>query len=151
VPSGDKWVHEIKFDGYRLQLHKKQNDIWAHTRRGYDWTKRFDKLVSAMWQLQAFDVVLDGEVIVPTAIGHSDFGALESDLGAGRSDRFVYYAFDLLYIAGHDLRRCKLIDRKRVLEEFEGERADCSPIMPEGGSSSALVPWTSKASCPSAP
>jgi bifunctional non-homologous end joining protein LigD len=135
VPSGAKWIHEIKFDGYRLQLHKRQNDIRAYTRRGHDWTGRFDSLVSAMWKLQAFDVVIDGEVIVPTKTGHSDFGALESDLGAGRSDRFIYYAFDVLHIHGHDLRRCALIDRKRVLEELlRGERGPIvlSEHLPQG-------------------
>jgi bifunctional non-homologous end joining protein LigD len=89
-----------------------------------------------MWRLQAFDVVIDGEVIVPTATGHSDFGALENDLGAGRSDRFICYAFDILYIAGHDLRRCKLIDRKRVLEELlRGENGPIvlSDHLSEGG------------------
>jgi bifunctional non-homologous end joining protein LigD len=118
VPSGGNWVHEIKFDGYRLQLHKQQNDIRAYTRRGHDWTDRFSSLVSDLYQLQVYDVVLDGEVIVPTDTGQSDFGALESDLGAGRIDRFVYFAFDALFIHGYDLRRCKLVDRKRVLEEL---------------------------------
>jgi len=136
VPSGAKWIHEIKFDGYRIQLHKKANDIRAYSRRGHDWTRRFDSLVSAMWRLQVFDVVLDGEVIVPTETGHSDFGALVKDLGAGRSDRFIYYAFDVLYIHGHDLRRCALTDRKRVLEELL--RGETGPIvfsehLPEGG------------------
>src|SRR4051812_25821583 len=106
VPSGSKWIHEIKFDGYRVQLHKRDNDIRVYTRRGHDWTDRFKNLVNPLWQLQVFNVVLDGEVIVPTASGHSDFGALESDLGARRSDRLIYYAFDILYINGHDLRRC---------------------------------------------
>ncbi len=69
VPTGAKWIYEIKFDGYRTQLHKKQNDIRAFSRRGHDWTKRFDSLVSAMWKLQVHDVVLDGEVIVATETG----------------------------------------------------------------------------------
>lgn len=136
VPSGARWVHEIKFDGYRLQLHKHENDIRAYTRRGYDWTKRFSSLVNAMWKLQALDVVLDGEVIVPTESGHSDFGALERDLGSGRSDRFIFYAFDVLYIGSHDLRRCALSDRKRVLAELL--RDEKGPIvisehLPDGG------------------
>src|SRR5687767_12871557 len=65
IPSGAKWIHEIKFDGYRIQLHKKQNDIRAFSRRGHNWTDRFDSLVSALWRVQVHDVVLDGEVIVP--------------------------------------------------------------------------------------
>lgn len=137
VPSGSNWAHEIKFDGYRLQLHKQQNDIRAFTRRGHDWTERFSSLVAALYRLEVYDVVLDGEVIVPTETGHSDFGALESDLGAGRSDRLIYFAFDVLHIHGYDLRRCKLADRKRVLEELL--RAATGPIrysehLPDGGS-----------------
>ena len=108
--------HEIKFDGYRLQLHKNENDIRFYTRRGYDWTKRFSSLVTAAWYLPATHLILDGEVIVPTEEGRSDFGALEVDLGAGTSDRFIYYAFDLLHINGLSLRDCALEDRKKALE-----------------------------------
>jgi len=136
VPTGEKWVHEIKFDGYRLQLHKHENDICAYTRRGRDWTKRFSSLVSAMWKLQVFDVVLDGEVIVPTETGHSDFGALESDLGSGRSHRFIFYAFDVLHIGSHDLRRCPLAERKRVLQELLRDEKGpivISETLPDGG------------------
>jgi bifunctional non-homologous end joining protein LigD len=116
IPTGDDWLHEIKFDGYRLQLHKKNLDIRAFTRRGYDWSRRFGSLREAAWFLNCETCVIDGEVIVPTATGHSDFGALEDDLGKGRSDRFVFYVFDLLYLDGLDLRSCCLDDRKRVLE-----------------------------------
>jgi bifunctional non-homologous end joining protein LigD len=75
VPSGDQWLHEIKFDGYRLQLHKRENDIRFFTRRGYDWTKRFSSLIQSAWYLAATHLILDGEVIVPSESGHSDFGA----------------------------------------------------------------------------
>ena len=114
-----------------------QNEISAFTRRGYDWTARFSSLVAALYRIEVFDVVLDGEVIVPTGTGHSDFGALESDLGAGRSDRFIFYAFDVLHIHGYDLRRCSQRDRKRVLDELL--RDSRGPIvisehLPESGS-----------------
>ncbi len=125
VPSGERWIHEIKFDGYRLQLHKNENDIHFFTRRGHDWTRRFSSLVTAAWHLPARKVILDGEVIVPTETGHSDFGALETDLGAGRSDRFIYYVFDILYIDGLGLSRCSLSDRKRVLLELLADQSGC--------------------------
>jgi bifunctional non-homologous end joining protein LigD len=118
VPSGDQWLHEIKFDGYRLQLHKRENDIRFYTRRGNDWTKRFSSLIHSAWYLPATQLILDGEVIVPTETGHSDFGSLEDDLGAGRSDRFVYFVFDILHINGISLRDCVLVDRKLVLIEL---------------------------------
>jgi len=110
VPSGTNWIHEIKFDGYRLQLHKNENDIRFYTRRGYDWTKRFSSLVTAAWYLPATHLILDGEVTVPTEEGRSDFGALEAALGSGTSD------FDLLHINGLSLRDCALEDRKKVLD-----------------------------------
>jgi bifunctional non-homologous end joining protein LigD len=123
VPSGERWIHEIKFDGYRIQLHRRENDTRFYTRRGHDWTRRFSSLVAAAGALPNFPVVLDGEVIVPTDSGHSDFGALESDLGAGRSDRFIYYVFDILHIGAFSLRGCKLSDRKAVLAELlEGQK-----------------------------
>jgi bifunctional non-homologous end joining protein LigD len=118
TPSGDPWLHEIKFDGYRLQLRKADSDVRLLTRRGYDWTKKFPSLVDAAWYLPASHLILDGEVIVPTKEGHSDFGALEADLGAGRSDRFVYFAFDILHINSTALGDCALIDRKSVLVEL---------------------------------
>lgn len=118
VPDTDQWIHEIKFDGYRLQLHKQNNDVRFYTRRGYDWTNRFEGLANAAWLLPADQVILDGEVIVPTRAGHSDFGALEEDLGSGRSDRFVFFAFDALFIGSRLLTGCALADRKLVLAEL---------------------------------
>jgi bifunctional non-homologous end joining protein LigD len=107
IPNGDGWLHEIKFDGYRLQLHKNDLDVRLFTRRGYDWTNRFSSLREAAWYLNCERCILDGEVIVPTDEGLSDFGALEADLGKGRSDRFVFYVFDIPYFDGVDLRGCR--------------------------------------------
>jgi bifunctional non-homologous end joining protein LigD len=118
VPSGNQWLHEIKFDGYRLQLRKRENDIRFYTRRGYDWTQSFSSLIQSAWYLPATHLILDGEVIVPAKSGHSDFSSLAEDLGAGRSDRFVYFVFDILHINGISLRDCALVDRKSVLIEL---------------------------------
>ena len=116
TPQSDpSWVHEIKFDGYRLQVHLQEGQAGFFTRRGYDWTPRFKSLQEPFWNLNATSAVIDGEVVVLTDEGLSDFGALEDDLGAGRSDRLVYFAFDLLYLDGFDLRRAHLIDRKNLL------------------------------------
>ena len=116
--SGDPWVHEIKYDGYRLQLHVREGNIRLFTRRGYDWTPRFELIAEAAWHLKTYGAVIDGEVIVQTDDGRSDFHELERDLGAGRSDRFIYYGFDLLYLDGLDLREATLLDRKEVLAEL---------------------------------
>jgi bifunctional non-homologous end joining protein LigD len=115
-PSTGQWVHEIKFDGYRLQLHVRQQQATLYTRRGHDWTDRFQSIAAAAWWLETSAAVLDGEVVVQGADGITDFGALEADLGEGRDDRFVFFAFDLLYLDGFDLRRVPLLERKRVLK-----------------------------------
>jgi bifunctional non-homologous end joining protein LigD len=119
-PAGDNWVHEIKFDGYRLQAHLREGNTTFYTRRGYDWTSRFKSLQAAFWDLAADRAVIDGEVVVQTPEGLSDFGALEDELGAGRSERFVFFAFDLLYLNSWDLRACALTDRKRALKALIG-------------------------------
>jgi bifunctional non-homologous end joining protein LigD len=119
-PKADNWVHEIKFDGYRLQIHKRAGQINCYTRRGHDWTKKFGVLIEPVWNLDADQLVLDGEVIFPAEDGLSDFGALESDLAKGGGNRLVFYAFDLLHLDGFDLRRCALLDRKKALAGLIG-------------------------------
>jgi bifunctional non-homologous end joining protein LigD len=120
--GGDQWVHEIKFDGYRLQIHKQEAAVRCFTRRGYDWSDRFPTLVQALWPLKTHAAILDGEVVALTLDGIADFGALESYVSTKKPDRnarnVLYYAFDLLYLDGLDLRNVTLIDRKRVLKEF---------------------------------
>ncbi|MDE1992639.1 MAG: DNA ligase D [Rhizobiaceae bacterium] len=116
-PAGERWIHEIKFDGYRLQVHIYAGKIKLITRNGLDWTAKFGKeIVSAFKELQLETAVIDGELVVETATGASDFSALQADLSEGRSERFVFYAFDLLYLDGYDLRRASLLERKAVLE-----------------------------------
>src|SRR4051794_11992407 len=117
TPAGEQWVHEIKFDGYRVQLHKRDSGTKAFTRRGYDWSDRFRSIVTAAGELVTHGAILDGEVIVPTPEGRSDFAALENELAKKTgSERLIYYAFDLLHLEVFDLRGCALLDRKRVLQ-----------------------------------
>ena len=81
-PSGDNWVHEIKYDGYRLQLHIQEGSIRLFTRRGYDWTGRFESLVEAAWQLKAYRAIIDGEVIsIKRAVGTGE--AIEPSAPSG--------------------------------------------------------------------
>jgi bifunctional non-homologous end joining protein LigD len=118
-PSGSKWVHEVKFDGYRAQVHlRRREGPRVYTRSGYDWTSRFAPLAAAIAQLPADELVLDGEAVVPDARGVPDFALLHADLAAGRTDRLQYFAFDLLYQDGFDLRPAALIVRKRRLAEL---------------------------------
>jgi bifunctional non-homologous end joining protein LigD len=118
APSGGRWVHEIKFDGYRAQAHLRQGRPAIYTRRGYDWTRRFQPIADALATLPADDLIMDGEAVVADSRGVPDFGLLHADIAAGRKDRLLYYAFDLLYLDGADLRAVQLAERKRVLLEL---------------------------------
>lgn len=121
APSGDRWLHEIKFDGYRLQARIEPGRVKLLTRSGLDWTKKFGKaVIAALQDLPIGTAILDGELVVESGSGASDFSALQSDLSEGRGDRFVYYAFDLLFLDGHDLRLLPLIERKALLEKLIG-------------------------------
>ena len=113
APHGAGWVHEIKFDGYRLQAQIRGGKAKLLTRSGQDWTGRFGaELSGALTALPAKTAILDGELVVEGAGGASDFSALQADLSANRTDRFRYYLFDLLYLDGEDLRAEPLVARK---------------------------------------
>src|SRR5258707_1221390 len=102
VPSGARWIHEIKFDGYRVQVHLRDAVVKVFTRRGNDWTNRFRKIASDAWHINAGSAIIDGEVVVPAADGTTDFSVLQNEL-KGRSNKIVLVAFDLLYLNGSDL------------------------------------------------
>ena len=114
-PRGEKWLHEIKYDGYRFQLHLKDGQPRFFTRRGNDWSNRVNSLVRASGAIASYGCIIDGEVVVPLENGGTDFGALESELKQSGSDRIAFYAFDLLYLDGMDLRRAALEHRKEIL------------------------------------
>lgn len=120
VPSGERWIHEIKFDGYRTQARIDAKEVKLLTRNGLDWAKRFASVAKSLAKLGLASALLDGEIVVEDTAGISHFPSLQADLEAGRQDRFVYYVFDLLYLEGYDLRGAALIDRKELLREILG-------------------------------
>jgi bifunctional non-homologous end joining protein LigD len=91
VPSGSRWIHEIKFDGYRVQVHLANEAVRIFTRRGHDWTHRFKKVSHEAWQIKAASAVLDGEIVVPAADGTTDFSVLQNEL-KGQSTKIVLAA-----------------------------------------------------------
>ena len=117
VPGGARWLHEIKFDGYRVQLHIHDGQVKVFTRRGNDWTKRFRKIAADPSGIAIGSTIIDGEVVVPSANGVSDFSVLQNEL-KGRSTKIVLVAFDLLYLNGHDLRKLPLTVRKAELRRI---------------------------------
>ncbi|QGM46545.1 DNA ligase D [Methylocystis heyeri] len=124
APSGGRWFHEIKFDGYRIQARIEAGRVRLLTRRGLDWSARFGKrIVDALGALELRSALIDGEIVVENAAGASDFSALQTDLSEGRGDRFRFYAFDLLYLDGFDLRSCALKHRRELLRKIVPEGA----------------------------
>jgi bifunctional non-homologous end joining protein LigD len=117
VPAGGRWIHEIKFDGYRVQVHLRDAAVTVFTRRGNDWTNRFKKIAVDAWHVNAGSAIIDGEVVVPAADGSTDFSVLQNEL-KGKSTKIVLVAFDLLYLNGYDLRKIPLIERKAMLKKL---------------------------------
>ena len=117
VPSGARWIHEIKFDGYRVQVHLANEAVKVLTRRGHDWTHRFKKVAADAWHIKAAAATGDAEVVVPAADGTAHFSVLQNEL-KGRSTNIVLVAFDLLYLNGRDLRKLPLFQRKTELKKI---------------------------------
>lgn len=128
IPSGAQWVHEFKFDGYRLQAHKKKGVARLYTRGGHEWTHKFRHIAQEVQRLPAENLIIDGEIVSATKTGLADFSGLQADLAAGDQSRMVFYAFDILYLDGFDLRDAPLIARKDLLASFLAE-ADVSRIL----------------------
>jgi bifunctional non-homologous end joining protein LigD len=120
VPDGDEWLHEIKLDGYRLLAHFENAHVKLVTRHGLDWSQRFDVLARALERTPIREAILDGEVVVLDERGISSFQALQKALQTLPSKRseLVYYAFDLPYLDGWDLRNVPLEQRKELLRQL---------------------------------
>ncbi|HET7569932.1 MAG TPA: DNA ligase D [Gammaproteobacteria bacterium] len=120
APDGDDWLHEIKFDGYRLLARLDHGKVRLLTRNAKNWSERFPALGKALAKLQVDSALLDGELVSLDAAGVSRFGALQEAISERRTDALVYFVFDLLYLDGYDLKKVILRDRKRLLAELLG-------------------------------
>ncbi|WP_234936496.1 non-homologous end-joining DNA ligase [Sinorhizobium medicae] len=118
-PKGSDWAYEVKWDGYRIAVHIEPGRVRILTRGGYDWTERFATIVDDARRLAVKTAMIDGEAVVLDDKGRSDFGMLQRALGrlpsAVEAGAIVFYAFDLLYLEGRDLRRLPLRERRRLL------------------------------------
>ena len=113
-PSGPRWVHEIKFDGYRIQVHVEGDRAWLYTRKGLDWTSRFKVIANAASSLP--DCILDGEICAVDEHGAPSFPALQDAIAMEKTDALIYFAFDLLAVEKEDLRALPLGERKARLK-----------------------------------
>jgi bifunctional non-homologous end joining protein LigD len=113
-PAGAGWIHEIKFDGYRIQMRVLDGEATLKTRKGLDWTAKYPQIADAASALP--DCIVDGEICALDENGAPDFAALQAALSEGKTGDLVYFAFDLLYDGGEDLRSQPLIERKARLQ-----------------------------------
>jgi bifunctional non-homologous end joining protein LigD len=120
IPKGDGWLHELKFDGYRFQIVKGTRATRLYSRNGYDWTKRLPGFAAAFQRLPGRTAVLDGELVLPDEDGAPDFEGLRTSVRETQEHELVFFAFDLLYRDGKDLRPLPLIERKRRLVRLVG-------------------------------
>jgi bifunctional non-homologous end joining protein LigD len=125
APSGENWVHELKLDGYRIQIHV-QPDVKRKakgsiakllTRKGLDWTARMPDIADAAAQLNVKTVILDGEAVALDERGVSDFAALQAAFHEGRQHSITYFAFDILHLNGRNLRGLPLSARRKILAD----------------------------------
>ena len=131
VPSGNGWMHEIKFDGYRALIAAKGDKVRVYTRSGKDWTDKFGPLADAIGALGLPSCLIDGEIVAVDSSGNPDFSTLQSVLKRGhgsqsKEDALQFHAFDLLELAGERLTDLPNIERKERLEALLGDAA--SPI-----------------------
>lgn len=122
-PKGNEWSWELKWDGYRLAVHIEPQGIRILTRGGHDWTHRFPAIVEAARALGPATMIIDGEAVVLNEEGRPDFGLLQQSLGASgkqagtRASDAIFYAFDLSYFDGHDLRGVEYRSRRHLLDK----------------------------------
>ena len=127
-PAGDGWLHEIKHDGHRLVAIVAGGSLQLLSRNGYDRTALFREPFRGLAEAGLPPMVLDGEIAVPDERGVTHLDALSEAISARRPERLAYFAFDLLHLDGHDLRRCPIEDRKVLLRDVIGA-ARCERIV----------------------
>jgi bifunctional non-homologous end joining protein LigD len=121
VPAGSDWIHEIKYDGYRMLVIRDQDRVRLISRGGKDWASHFPLIVAAALKLRPKHFVLDGEVVVLRLDGNSDFDALAS---RQHDNQAQFYAFDMLASDGEDYRPLALLMRKASLAKLLKRRVD---------------------------
>lgn len=130
TPSDENWIHEIKFDGYRILTKLQHGKIQLISRNNHNWTSRFGEIARLLHGLAAKEIVLDGEIVSLSDNGTSSFRGLQEALSANDTRGVVYQVFDILYLDGHDLTKLPLTQRKAILKDVldASDFADTSQI-----------------------
>jgi bifunctional non-homologous end joining protein LigD len=123
-PSGDEWLHELKFDGYRMLCRLDRGKVRFLSRNGKEWTTRFPNVEAAAKLLPVTSAMLDGEIVMVDAQGRSSFQKLQRAMAQSSTASFVYQVFDLIYLDGLDLTRVPLKKRKALLKGICGGKRD---------------------------
>jgi bifunctional non-homologous end joining protein LigD len=127
-PEGNEWLHELKFDGYRLLCHLNRGHVRFWTRNHKDWTDKFPNVGRAVKSLPLTSAILDGEVVAIDASGRTSFQKLQQSISRTADAGFVFHIFDLIYIQGFNLTKTPLRERKLVLAELLESVDDRSPL-----------------------
>ncbi len=131
APTGDEWINEIKYDGYRMVCRVDGGSARLISRNGNDWTKAFPEIAKDLARLPVKRAWIDGEVVVLDAQGRSSFQALQNALTGASTRGLAFFAFDVMYRDGYDLRGVALRERKRVLREIVGKGVGTVRLGPE--------------------
>ncbi len=123
APTGDNWLHEIKFDGYRMVCRVENGKARFISRNGHDWTERLPELAQAAGRLAVEQAMVDGEVVSLKSDGTTSFQSLQNVFNEGRTSELVYYAFDILHLDGCDVTGVPLEVRKDILKLVVTETA----------------------------
>ncbi|HEY0664885.1 MAG TPA: DNA ligase D [Gallionella sp.] len=118
APTGDAWLHEIKFDGYRIVAYVASGKVRLMTRNGLDWTSRLRALARRLAMLPVQDAILDGELVALSASGSSSFRDLQETLSRKQTAQLTYQVFDLVHLDGHDLSSVPLLERKQAVAQL---------------------------------
>ena len=144
-PKGDQWVHEAKWDGFRIQIVKNGSDVRLYSKTGSDWTKKLPSIAREFAALPPRSAILDGELCHCGASGRPDFRALMREMRQARADplHLVVYAFDLLHLNGSDLRPLPFRERRQKLVGLD-KPLPCLFVIDQFDDGEDLMQWCEK-------
>ena len=127
-PDDSRWIHEIKFDGYRMMCRIQKGVAQFISRNGNDWTSKLKTLAREIEQLKVRNAIFDGEVVMMSVDGTTSFQDLQNRIGRGDDRELRYFLFDLIYWNGHDIKGLQLEERKLLLSNLVSKKNDDSPL-----------------------